>query len=83
MGTLLSLLLKPFLALIFLGGPYALAWWIWHRMPDSKLRRFLFKSWGEDRGPWVSAAREREGSGGGLRVRGRGRSAPTDDGRGT
>jgi hypothetical protein len=55
MGLLLSLLLKPFFALAFLWTPYALTWHLWRVMPDSRLRRILFTSWGEDRGPWMSS----------------------------
>ena len=55
MGFLLSLLLKPFYALAFLWMPYAIAWHLWRRMPDSRLKRILFTSWGDDRGPWVKA----------------------------
>lgn len=60
MGLLLSLLLKPFIALVVLTGPFALAYFIWKWLPDSRIKRFLFKSYGEDNGPWVREQRERE-----------------------
>lgn len=52
-GFLLSLLLKPLLALAFLGLPYSLACHLWRAVPDGRIRRLLFTSWGEDRGPWM------------------------------
>lgn len=60
MGLLLSLLLKPFLALVILTGPFALAYFIWKRLPDSRIKRFLFKSYGDDNGPWIMERRARE-----------------------
>lgn len=53
MGWLLSLLVKPFAALVFLTVPYAIAWHLWRILPDSRVKRFLFKSYGEDHGPWT------------------------------
>lgn len=53
MGFLLSLLLKPFYALLFLQWPYAASVWLWRRLPDSRVKCFLFKSYGRDNGPWT------------------------------
>lgn len=60
MGLLLSLLLKPFMALVYLTTPYALTYGLWHVLPDSRIKRFLFKSYGDDNfSPWIKAARAR------------------------
>lgn len=61
-GFSIALLLKPFMALFFLVLPVALAYLIWRVMPDSKLKRILFKSYGKDRGPWVRGEPKRSRS---------------------
>lgn len=58
-GFLISLLVEPIAALFFLGGPVLLALLIWRYMPDSKIKRLLFKSWGHDRGPWMRQSWQR------------------------
>lgn len=55
---LLALLLNPILALVFLTTPVVIALWLWRWMPDGRLKRFLFTSYGKDSGPWVTARRE-------------------------
>lgn len=54
-GFLLFQALKPFFLLAFLSGPYLLAVLAWQALPDGRLRRVLFRSWGRDSGPWISA----------------------------
>lgn len=53
MGFAISLLLKPILAVLLLAGPYLLAIALWKWLPDGRVKRTLFTSWGEDRGPWM------------------------------
>lgn len=53
MGWLIGILLKPVAAILLLPLPYALAFWIWRIIPDGKVKRALFRSYGEDRGPWM------------------------------
>jgi len=42
MSLLLSIFLKPFIAVLVLVPVRLLVWWIGARMPDSKLKRLLF-----------------------------------------
>lgn len=59
-GLWLSLLLKPFIAVVCLALPLLIAYAIWRLMPDSKIKRILFKHYGEkDNMPWTKA-QERE-----------------------
>ncbi len=62
MGFLLALLLKPVLAALFLAGPYLLAVFVWRKLPDGRVKRLLFTSWGEDRGPWMYVPWQRKKS---------------------
>lgn len=55
-GLWLSLLLKPFLALAFLSAPVLIAYVIWRKMPDGKLKQILFRHYGKpDSMPWTKA----------------------------
>lgn len=55
-GLWLSLLLKPFLAVAFLAAPVLIAYLIWRKMPDGKLKRVLFRHYGKpDNMPWTKA----------------------------
>lgn len=65
-GLLIALLLNPLLALLWLSGPVVLALLIWRYMPDSKLKRILFTSWGQDSGPWMREPWQRK-----RRIKGR------------
>lgn len=53
MGWLIAFLLKPLAALLLLPLPYSLACWAWRMIPAGMVKRALFRSYGEDRGPWM------------------------------
>lgn len=50
----LSMLAKPFVVGLGLLLIYGFVYAVWKLLPDGKLKRLLFKSWGRDHGPWVS-----------------------------
>ena len=50
---LIALLINPFIALVFLTLPVLAALWLWQKMPDGRVKRLLFKSYGQDSGPWA------------------------------
>jgi hypothetical protein len=49
-----TMLLKPLAAVVFFGLFYGFIWLVWKYLPESRLKRLLFTSWGEDNGPWVA-----------------------------
>lgn len=51
---MIAILINPLLALVFLTAPVFAALWLWRRMPDGRIKRLLFRSYGKDSGPWVS-----------------------------
>jgi hypothetical protein len=53
-GYFIVMLLKPIAAVVFFGLFYGFIWLVWKYMPESRVKRLLFKSWGEDNGPWVA-----------------------------
>lgn len=52
-GLALALLIKPLIAIVCLSLPVLIAYAIWRLMPDSKIKRILFRHYGEpDNMPW-------------------------------
>lgn len=48
------MLIRPLAAVVFFGLFYGFIWLVWKYLPESRVKRLLFKSWGEDSGPWVA-----------------------------
>ena len=56
-GYFIVMLLKPLAAVVFFALFYGFIWLVWKYLPESRVKRLLFRSWGEDNGPWAKRYR--------------------------
>jgi hypothetical protein len=52
-GLLIAMLTGPLIYVAFCFLVYVPVWLMWKRLPDGRIKRLLFRSYGEDHGPWA------------------------------